>query len=265
VPEATDSEPRPEVVLVTGASSGIGEALAHRFAASGSTLVLVARREDRLRALAAELAERHGTRTHVRPADLTDASARADLVEGLAADGIDVDVLVNNAGFGQRADFADLSWERQHAMIELNVTALAHLMRAFLPSMLDRGRGGVLNVASTAAFQAGPHMSVYYATKAFVLALSEGVAEEVRGRGVAVSCLCPGPTLTEFAGEADMEGVAAFKYGAMLVEPVARAGYEGFRKGEAVVVPGLANKLGAVGAQLMPRVVSRKLVGKIQA
>ena len=167
-----------EIALITGASSGIGLHLARRFAADGSDLVLVARSEAKLNDLAGVLRRQYGIAARVLPKDLSAPEAPQEFFDALQADGVAVDVLVNNAGFGARGAVAELEAERQLAMIQVNVATLTHLTRLFLPSMLERGRGGILNVGSTAGFQPGPNMSVYYATKAYVLSFTEGLAEE---------------------------------------------------------------------------------------
>jgi short-subunit dehydrogenase len=194
------------------------------------------------------------------PADLAQPRSARALAEQLAARGIQTDVLVNNAGFGLHGEFAELPIERQLDMIQLNVTTVSELTRLLLPGMLARGTGGVLNVASTAAFQPGPLMSVYYATKAFVLSFTEGVAEEVAGRGVKVSCLCPGPTETEFAARADVVHTNLFKEAAMGVEEVAREGFEGWTAGRVVIVPGFKNKQRMIAVRLAPRSFVRRAV-----
>ena len=170
----------PEVVLITGASSGLGLELARLFAADGAQLILVARSEDKLTALAAELHSRHGTKSRVIVKDLTAPDAAQQLFDEIGKDGTEVDVVVNNAAFGARGTVADLPMQRQLDMVQLNVSALARLTLLFLPGMLRRGRGGILNVGSTAGFQPGPNMAVYYATKAFVLSFTEALAEELR-------------------------------------------------------------------------------------
>jgi short-subunit dehydrogenase len=173
-----------------------------------------------------------------------------------------VDVLVNNAGFGARGSFAELDAQRQVAMIQVNVTALTHLTRRLLPGMMDRDRGGVLNVASTAGFQPGPYMSVYYATKAYVLSFSEGLAGEVRDTNVTVTCLAPGPTETAFMDRADMHGTKLFeKASKMSPAAVAETGYEAFRDGQSLVVPGWPNKVGAFLIRFTPRPVARRVAG----
>ncbi len=254
-----------ETALITGAASGIGRPLARCFAPDADELVLVARREDALEEVARELTDAHGITAHIIPQDLADPEAPRALFERLATDGTTVDVVVNNAGFGARGTVAELPLERQLDMVQVNVTALTHLTRLFLPGMLDRRRGGVLNVASTAAFQPGPNMAVYYATKAYVLSFTEGLAEEVRGTGLTVTCLAPGPTETRFAERAGTEGTWLTALGEMDATDVARAGYEGFRAGKTLVVPGLTNKIGALGVRFVPRALVRKVVRSLQA
>lgn len=255
----------PETALITGASSGIGRALAGRFAADGSNLVLVARREEALREVAHEFEEAHGLSARVLTHDLAEPDAPRALFDQLTEQGVSVDVVVNNAGFGARGTVAELDLNRQLDMIHVNVTALTHLTRLFLPGMLDRNRGGILNVASTAAFQPGPNMSVYYATKAYVLSLTEGLAEEVRGTGLTVSCLAPGATDTRFANRADMENSTLFQLGTMDPSVVARIGYKGFRAGKTIVVPGLFNKLTTFAVRFTPRSLARKLAYSLQS
>ena len=254
-----------ETALVTGASSGIGWQLAHLFARSGSDLILAARSEDRLHELAEILQSEYGVGAQVLPLDLARPEAAQAVFDRLKSDGLEVDVLVNNAGFGARGAFAELDLNRQLGMIQLNVTTLTHLTRLFLPGMLERHRGGILNVASTAAFQPGPHMSVYYATKAYVLSLTEGLAEELSGTDVVASCLAPGPTRTRFSNRAGVKDTVLFKRGAMTVESVARAGYQGFRAGKMLIIPGLRNKLTTFAIRFMPRAVVRKLVKHLQS
>ena len=256
---------RRETALVTGASSGIGEELARLFAADGADLVLVARREERLRRLATELEGAHGTASRIEPVDLSEPAEVAALCERLEAAGVSVDVLVNNAGFGARGGVAELDPGRQLQMLRLNVEALTSLTRALLPGMLERGRGGVLNVASVAGFQPGPFMAVYYASKAYVLSFSEALAEELRGSGVTVTALAPGPTVTEFESEAGLEGRLLFRLGPMAAGPVARAGYRGLRRGRVLVVPGIGNKALAFSHRIFPRWMVRRVVRKLQS
>jgi hypothetical protein len=249
--------------VITGASSGIGAELARGFAERGHALILTARRRDRLEALAGEL-RGSGVPIEVETADLEDPAAPEALIRSLEARGVEIHTLVNNAGFGLRGGFATLPYDQQAGMVELNVTALTKLSRLVAPGLVARRRGGILNVASTAAFQAGPGMAVYYATKAYVLSLSEAMHEELRPHGVTVTALCPGPTVTEFARRADMEKSKLFQAGAMSAPEVARVGLEGYFAGRAIVVTGTANRLGAVASQFLPRAFSRKIVAKIQ-
>jgi short-subunit dehydrogenase len=251
-------------VVITGASSGIGAELARVFAQRGYALVVVARRQDRLERLEQELKAAHNATVDILTLDLEGAAAPMALHDTLVARGIEVHTLVNNAGFGLRGKFSTLPYDRQMAMVELNVTALTKLSRLMLPGMVERRRGGILNVASTAAFQAGPNMALYYATKAFVLSLSEALHEEVKPQGVTVTALCPGPTATEFSQLADLEMTRLFKFGSMAASDVALAGVDGYEAGRAVVVPGASNRIGAIGAQLLPRSLTRRLAGKLQ-
>ncbi len=253
-----------ETVLITGASSGIGRELAFLFARDGSHLVLVARRKERLEAVASELKQQYGVQALILPADLSQREAPQQIARTLEEQGVEIDVLVNNAGFGLRGAFVDLELERQLQMIRVNVTALTHLTGLFLPGMFRRGRGGVLNVASTAAFQPGPYMAVYYATKAYVLSFTEALHEELQGTGIQVTCLAPGATRTEFARVAHMESTLLFKLRPMDAGAVAEAGYRGFRAGKRLVIPGFRNKLGAFLVRFTPRGLILKVVKQLQ-
>ncbi|MGO8746189.1 MAG: SDR family NAD(P)-dependent oxidoreductase [Thermoguttaceae bacterium] len=248
-----------ETALITGASSGIGLELAKLFAADKSNLVLVARSKEKLDQLADELRRAHGIEIRVLPRDLADPAAPQAIFDELAANGVQVDVLVNNAGFGASGPFADIPFQRQLEMIQVNVTTLTHLTRLFLPAMIERRRGGILNVGSTASFQPGPMMAVYCATKAFVLSFTEALAEEVVGAAVTVTCLAPGATETGFAATAGMSKSFLFRSGAMDVRTVARAGYRGFRAGKVLVVPGVKNTLTIFSLRLAPRAVVRRI------
>jgi uncharacterized protein len=248
-----------ETVLITGASSGIGLELAKLFAADKSTLILVARSADKLEALAESMRRQLGVMVRVLPADLTRPDAPQRLFDELARDGVEVDVVVNNAGFGHRGAIAEIPLQRQLEMIQVNVSALTALTRLFLPGMLARNRGGILNVGSTAGFQPGPYMSVYYATKAYVLHFTEALAEEVRKTDLRISCLAPGPTKTGFADVADMGHARLFRLGAMSAETVAKIGYRGFRRGKVIVVAGLRNWLLVQAPRVSPRFLVRKV------
>ena len=250
--------------LITGASSGIGSALARQFAADGYDVVLVARSGAPLDALAVEISHAHGVRARVLPADLAEAGAPRRMFDDLEHAGIAIDVVVNNAGFGLRGRVAQLSVERQLQMIQLNATALTELTCLFISGMLERNTGGVLNVGSTAAFQPGPLMAVYYATKAYVVSFTEALAEEVSGSALRVSCLAPGPTATAFAGKADMTQSRLFKLAMpMQAAEVARIGYEGWKRGKVIVVPGLTNRFGVFMVRLAPRAMVRKLARQL--
>jgi short-subunit dehydrogenase len=252
--------------VITGASSGIGAELARVFAERGYALVLTARRKDRLSALAAELRSKHAVSVETLVFDLEDPAAPQALFAAVEGAGIAVHTLVNNAGFGLRGRFATLPFDQQAAMVEVNVAAVTKLARLFLPGLLERRQGGILNVASTAAFQAGPHMAVYYATKAYVLSLSEALHEEAKPHGVVITALCPGPTPTEFSARASLQMTRLVKLKPMTLSAaaVARAGVDGYEAGKAIVISGLANRIGALGAQLGPRALARRIAGKLQ-
>ncbi|HEX7680326.1 MAG TPA: SDR family oxidoreductase [Thermoanaerobaculia bacterium] len=240
--------------LITGASSGIGLELARLFAADKWDVALVARTEPKLRELAAQLEKEHGITVHVVAADLSRPEAPAEIVKTLTDRGIAIEALVNNAGFGLSGEFVKSDLTAELEMIQVNVTALTHLTKLVLPPMVERKRGAILNVASTASFQPGPLMAVYYATKAYVLSFSEAIADELRNTGVTVTALCPGPTATGFASAANVEGSLLFK----MTRParssdVARAGYEAMKRGTRVVVPGMKNKLLAQSVRISPR------------
>ena len=234
-------------VLLTGASAGIGAAMARELGRRGARVTLVARRHDALAAVADEVRALGGEAT-VQAADLAGAEGAAALLDRL--DG-PVDVLINNAGYGIQGPFLDASLDDAVGQVELNVTALTALTRALLPGMAERHRGGVLNVASVAGFVPAPRFAVYAATKAYVLSLSEALHQEMRGAGVAVTCLCPGPVRTEFADRAGMDD--AFFDGAMSADAVAQAGLDGLAQNERTVVPGAQNVVQTVAARFVPK------------
>ena len=256
---------RGETVLITGASSGIGRELARLFAGDDADLVLIARSEGRLRELADELAAEYGVQAQVVPADLSRPGSPEEIAQTLARRHVDVDVLVNNAGFGTHGPVAGIGVGRQLEMIEVNVAALTALTALFLPGMLERRRGAILNVASTAAFQPGPNQAVYCATKAYVLSFTEALAEEVRGSGVRVSCLAPGATDTGFAAQAGMAGTRLFRRGVMDAGRVARAGRDGLQRGKTLIIPSLRNRVLAFSVRLSPRVLVTRVSGYLQA
>jgi len=244
-----------QTVLITGASGGIGEELAKCFAQDGYRLILVARTTERLVALADTLQQRYGVSVKTISQDLAAPMAADELAAALQRESLAVDVLVNNAGFAIHGFFAESSLSEQLEMIQLNVLTLTHLTRLLLPAMLERQQGRILNVASTAAFQPGPLMAVYYATKAYVLSFSEALAEEVRGTGVSVTALCPGLTKTGFQRRAGLQGVRMVRGSMMDAATVARIGYRGLLRGKRVVIPGWSNKLMALAARWSPRIL----------
>lgn len=257
---------RGSTALITGASSGIGEELARLLARQGCRLVLTARRQDRLDALAGELETAGAPGVHVLVADLAVPGAAARLVEQLDDRGLSIDVLVNNAGFGASGAFVDTDLATEQEMVQVNVVALLDLCKLLGRRMAARGAGHILNVASTAAFQPGPLMAVYYASKAFVLSLSEALAAELEDAGVVVSTLCPGPTRTQFAARADMGGTRRVNRIARVASAseVARAALAGLGRGSRLIIPGLMNRLGVLTVRLMPRRWVTALVRRLQ-
>jgi len=248
-----------ETVLVTGASSGIGLELAKCFAADGCRLVLVARKGNLLEALATELRKAHKIQVQVITADLAHPESPTRLLAHLQSAGLKVDVLVNNAGFGAQGKFVELPLARQLEMLQLNMTTLTHLTGLLLPGMVERRRGGILNVASTAAFQPGPGMAVYYATKAYVLSFSEALAEELAGRGVSVTAVCPGPTATNFGTAANMKTLGLVKKVSMSAGTVAVMGHRAYRSGRVAAITGWRNQIPAFLIRLLPRAAVRKI------
>jgi short-subunit dehydrogenase len=252
--------------LITGASAGIGHELARVFAADGWSLVLVARRADVLTEVAAELKEKHGTESTVIAADLGTREGVQSIVRAVGEKGLQIDALVNNAGYGLAGEFVQLDLDKQLGMIDLNVRAVTVLTRAFLPGMVERNQGAVLNVASTAAFQPGPLMAVYYATKAYVASLSEALAEELRGTNVTVTALCPGYTETGFAkraSELHRPRLFAGPLGTLDPAQVAEFGYRAMLKGQRLAVPGLQNKVAAWSARFSPRGLVLKITRRM--
>ena len=256
--------PDRKTALITGASFGIGMESARVFAGEGYNLVLVARSADKLRQLASEFEKAHGTRSLILAADLTEPGAPAYVLDQTTRADIQMDVLVNNAGFGQYGMFAENDLEECLRQIQLNVTTLTHLTRLYLPAMIERKCGRILNVASTAAFQPGPLMAVYFATKAYVLSLSEALANELGGSGVTVTCLCPGPTATEFQKRANITGIRLTRYGCMDARTVAEDGYRALMAGKPMVISGFRNWLLAQSVRFSPRRLVTAVARKIQ-
>jgi short-subunit dehydrogenase len=249
--------------LITGASAGLGAEYAKIFAADKHDLVLVARRRDRLEALARELQAAHGVRAQVIAADLAARDGAAHVVEEVARLGVEIDFLVNNAGFGTSGAFAGLDAARELEMVQVNVTSLVALTRAFLPAMLARRRGRILNIGSTAGFPPGPFMAVYYASKAFVNSFTEALSYELRGSGVTATVSCPGATATEFAQVAGNERSLLFRLGAAPPAKVARQGYDAMMRGKAMVIHGLKNKITVQSLRLSPRALARAIAASL--
>ncbi|HEX8841530.1 MAG TPA: SDR family oxidoreductase [Sphingomicrobium sp.] len=248
-----------KVALITGASAGLGVEFARQLSKRGYRLVLAARRKDRLEVLAKELGNARAVGI-----DLSGHNAAAELMADMGQAGEEVDLLVNNAGFGLIGRFAKADSRRLREMIDLNVGALTDLCRAIAPAMIERGSGGIINVASTAAFQPGPKMAVYFATKAYVLSFTEALHEELKPHGIKVTCLCPGPTRTEFGEVAGFHGSGIFDRVAMEAPEVVEAGLNGLERNHAVVVPGFFNKTVAASTRFAPRPLVRKIAGSIK-
>ena len=248
-----------KVALITGASAGLGAEFARQLSKRGYALVLAARRKERLDELARELGNARGIGI-----DLSRKDAASKLLAEMSSNGEIVELLINNAGFGLIGRFAELDATRERQMIDLNVGTLSDLCRSVAPQMIERKSGGIINVASTAAFQPGPKMAVYFATKAFVLSLTEALHEELKPHGIKVSCLCPGPTRTEFGQVAGFGGNGMFDKVAMNSSEVVAVALDGLDKNKAVVIPGLVNKIGAVSGRFAPRSVVRKIAGAIK-
>ncbi|MFZ0707026.1 MAG: SDR family oxidoreductase [Candidatus Korobacteraceae bacterium] len=254
----------PKTALITGASSGIGLELAHLFAQDGYRLVLVARNRSALRLLGDDLQSRYGITVRIAPKDLAHPASPDELYHELQESGVVLDVLVNNAGFGAAGAFLNTKWNDESEMIQVNIAALTHLTKLFLPQIRAR-EGKLLNVASVAAFLPGPFMSVYYASKAYVLSFTEAVAEEMIGTGVTVTCLCPGPVNTNFQKRAYLQGATMTNSPLTVdVREVARIGYEGMKQGKRIVIPGRKNRLLVEGIRLAPRNMLTRVVRRLQ-
>lgn len=254
----------PKTALITGASSGIGLELAHLFARDGYRLVLLARNRNTLRQIGDDLQARYSVTVRIAPKDLAHPATPTELYQELQEAGVVLDVLVNNAGFGLSGAFQTTDWNMENEMMQVNMVAATHLTKLFLPQIRAR-EGKIMNVASTAAFQPGPFMSVYYASKAYLLSFSEALAEELEGSGVTVTCLCPGPVKTNFQRRAYLEGTAMVNSPLLVdVREVARLGYEGMMQGRRLVIPGWKNRAGVELLRISPRAVVTKVVRRLQ-
>lgn len=248
-------------VLITGASQGIGYEFVKLFAADGYHLVLVARDQPRLAQIADELRARHRIKVKVLAKDLASATAALEIVRELDQDQIPVSILLNNAGFGTQGSFAEIDLQRHVDLIQVNITSLVQLTRLLLKPMLVRREGRILNVASTAAFQPGPYMAMYYASKAFVYSFSCALAEEVAGSGVTVTTLCPGMTRSKFHARAGLKRPNNFLM--MEADEVARIGYRALMRGKPVIIAGWFNKIGVAGSKALPSSLTGRIAGKI--
>lgn len=251
--------------LITGASGGIGLELAKLLANDKHDLILIARSEDKLKEIKTSFEKEYGINVSIIATDLSIPDAPAKVFEQLRKEDITIDILINNAGFGDYGVFAECDWQKQEQMINLNILALAKLTRLFLPSMIKSGYGRIMNVASTAAFQPGPIMSVYYATKAFVLSFTYAIANEIKGTGVTISALCPGPTETGFVSAASLENSKLFKtFKPKPSNEVALFGYKRMMKGKLLSIPDCLNKLMVWSIRFAPRKLVTSVVRAIQ-
>ncbi len=263
---ASDDPPMPKTTLITGASTGIGYELAKLFAADGHNLVLVARNAAKLQTAADDLHRQFSITATPIAKDLSSPAAVTELAADLQNRDLVIDTLVNNAGFGAAGPFVKINTDAQLDMLQVNIISLVHLTRLLLPAMIQRNTGGLLNISSTAAFQPGPYMAVYYASKAFVLSFTEALAEELRLTNVHVSALCPGPTRTQFQDRAGIGDSALFKGKFLRIADaasVAKAGYIGLQRRKRIVVPGLLNKISTQIVRVAPRSITAKIAAAI--
>jgi len=249
-----------KTVLITGASGGIGKELANRFVKDSYNMVLVARSEGKLEELANDYREGYGVQVTVYAKDVSLPGVAEEIASDLKKKGITVDYLVNNAGFGLYGEFLETQLEQEMNMIDVNIKALTIMTKLFLPDMVKRCRGGVMNVASVGAFYPGPLMSVYFATKAYVLSFTEALENELSGTAVTVTALCPGPTATGFTGRAELGSSKLYKSGVMEVGEVADEAYRDFLRGKTLIIPGAAHRFMTSLPRLLPRKVMARLI-----
>ena len=247
--------------LITGASTGIGYELAKLFAKDRHNLILVARDEGKLETAKNELSK-YNVEVKILSLDLSKSGDIQGLFNYVEMNKLNVDILVNNAGIGTFGDFSEIEWVKEEALIDINIKALTKLTKYFLPKIIECKNGGILNVASTAAFCSGPRMAAYYASKAYVLNLTEAIYEECKDSGIRISCLCPGPVKTTFQDKAGIKKSESAKKYLMDAEEVAKVSYKDFKKGKLIIIPGMKNKLLVIGNKLLPRRISRKIILK---
>ena len=247
--------------LITGASTGIGYELAKLFAKDKHNLILVSRNKIKLESVKNEL-EKYNIDIKILALDLLKSEDIKNIFNYVEINKLNIDILVNNAGIGTFGDFNDIEWKKDEELIDINIKALTQLTKYFLPKILECKNGGILNVASTAAFCSGPRMAAYYASKAYVLNLTEAIYEEYKDNGIKISCLCPGPVKTSFQGKAGIKKSEAAKKYLMDAEEVAKVCYKDFNKGKLIIIPGMKNKLLVMGNKLLPRSISRKIILK---
>ena len=247
--------------LITGASTGIGYELAKLFAKDRHNLILVARDEGKLETAKNELSKCN-VEVKILSLDLSKSEDIQGLFNYVEMNKLNVDILVNNAGIGTFGDFSEIEWVKEEALIDININVLTKLTKYFLPKIIECKNGGILNVASTAAFCSGPRMAAYYASKAYVLNLTEAIYEECKDSGIRISCLCPGPVKTTFQDKAGIKKSESAKKYLMDAEEVAKVSYKDFKKGKLIIIPGMKNKLLVIGNKLLPRRISRKIILK---
>lgn len=247
--------------LITGASTGIGYELAKLFAKDRHNLILVARDEGKLETAKNELSK-YNVEVKILSLDLSKSEDIQSLFNYVEMNKLNVDILVNNAGIGTFGDFSEIEWVKEEALIDINIKVLTKLTKYFLPKIIECKNGGILNVASTAAFCSGPRMAAYYASKAYVLNLTEAIYEECKDSGIKISCLCPGPVKTTFQDKAGIKKSESAKKYLMDAEEVAKVSYKDFKKGKLIIIPGMKNKLLVIGNKLLPRRISRKIILK---
>lgn len=248
-------------VLITGASSGIGYELAKLYANDRHNLILIARNIDRLKIVESEL-NKYNIEIKILNLDISKDYDIEKLFNYVEINKLNINTLINNAGIGSFGDFKDIEWEKEESLIDINIKSLTRLTKYFLPKIIENKNGGLLNVASTAAFCSGPRMAAYYASKAYVLNLTEAIYEECKETGIKVSCLCPGPVKTGFQGKAGIKKSESAKKYLMEPEVVAKIAYKEFNKSKLIIIPGMKNKLLVLGNKLLPSSISRKIILK---